>query len=101
MISIATVDIFSGKVLVLISALAIALPLVLLAILAFKLAWYARRVKRQVEAETLIGRIGRAESEITSASGLVFVRGELWHALALKPIARGTSVCVTGFRQLA
>jgi membrane-bound ClpP family serine protease len=71
--------------------LAVALPLLVIAFFALQLALHARRAKKRVEAKSMIGLTGRAES-IIFHTGLIFVRGELWHACSEKPIARGESV---------
>lgn len=82
------------------AALAVALPLLVVAMFAGKIVLYSRRVKKGVEAKTMIGMTGRAESEI-SETGLVFVRGELWHARSQTRIAAGERVRVVGFSRLA
>ncbi len=80
--------------------LAIALPLLIAFVFILKLALYSRRLKMNVETTTMVGLIGRAESDIAN-QGMVFVRGELWHAQARARIPRGAGVRVTGFKHLA
>ena len=82
------------------AVLAVALPLLLVALFAGKIVLYSWRLKKRVEARTMIGMTGRAESEI-SETGLVFVRGELWHARSDARIAAGERVRVVGFFRLA
>ena len=91
---------FPDQIVTVIATLAIALPLLIVALFAGKIVLYSRRVKRGVEHQTMIGMTGRAESEI-SGTGLVFVRGELWHACADGRIAAGERVRVVGFSRLA
>lgn len=83
-----------------IAFLAIAIPLLLTLGFILKLAWYSRRIKMKVEAGTMLGLVGRAESEIAN-QGMVFVRGELWHAHARAQIPCGASVRVIGYSDLA
>src|SRR5215470_8776391 len=64
-----------------------------------RLALLARRAKRTVGEDGLIGRRGRAETAIAS-EGAVFVRGELWLARSRTYIARGAIVRVTGLHGL-
>jgi membrane-bound ClpP family serine protease len=82
------------------STLAIALPLVVIIFFALKLVIHSHRIKKTVAAGSMIGTQGRAESEI-STTGLVFVRGELWHACSPTKIAASTTVRVIGFSRLA
>ena len=91
---------FAEQLVLLGAALAVALPLLVIGFFAAKIVLYSRRVKQSLEAEPLIGLRGRAESDIGS-KGLVFVRGELWHACSEAKIERGASIRVVGFAQLA
>ncbi len=81
----------------LLPTLGIALPLVVIVLLAVKLAAHSWHIKRKVKEASFVGLLGRAESAINE-SGLIFVRGELWHACSTKPIARGKRVRVVGYR---
>lgn len=90
----------ASQILAVIPMLAIALPLAVIVFFILKLMTHSRHMKKNVVAGTMIGMMGRAESEVFDA-GIVFVRGELWHACAEKKIARGESVRVIGFSRLA
>jgi membrane-bound ClpP family serine protease len=79
--------------------LAIALPLLIVLLLALKLAIHSWQVKRKVTEVSFAGLIGRAESHV-SDTGMIFVRGELWHACSQRPIAKGETVRVVGYRNL-
>jgi membrane-bound serine protease (ClpP class) len=52
----------------------------------------AQRLPVKVGRETLIGKTIPALTDITSASGKVFVEGEYWNAVCDAPIASGQSV---------
>ncbi len=82
-----------------IAFLAVALPLLVTLFFILKLARYSRRIKMNVEG-AMLGLVGRAESAI-NGDGMVFVRGELWHAHARAHIPSGARVRITGFKQLA
>jgi membrane-bound ClpP family serine protease len=88
------------KMIPVIALLAIILPFLIALIFILKLALYSRRLKMKVETTTMVGLIGRAESDIAN-QGMVFVRGELWHAQARAHIPRGAGVRVTGCKHLA
>ena len=91
---------FAEQIVTVVATLAVALPLLVVALFAGKIALFSWRLKKGVEAKTMIGMTGRAESEI-SETGLVFVRGELWHARSVGRIAAGEQVRVVGFSRLA
>jgi membrane-bound ClpP family serine protease len=88
-----------GNYSVMISLLAVALPLVIILLLALKLAIHSWQVKRKVKEVSFAGLIGRAESDVNN-SGMIFVRGELWHAYSQQPIAKGETVRIIGCRNL-
>lgn len=79
--------------------LAIALPFFVVLLLALKLAIHSWQIKRKVKEVSFAGLIGRAESEI-SDTGIIFVRGELWHACSQQLIAKGETVRVVGYCKL-
>ena len=79
--------------------LAIALPFLIVLLLALKLAIHSWQVKRKVKEVSFAGLLGRAESEV-SDTGMIFVRGELWHACSQQPIAKGETVRIIGCRNL-
>ena len=64
----------AGQLLAVIPTLAIALPLAVIAFFVLKLMTHSRRMKKNVAEETMIGMMGRAESDVFDA-GLIFVRG--------------------------
>jgi len=49
---------------------------------------------------TMIGQVVNAFSRIDSASGKVFIEGELWNAVSTTPVAAGQPVEVTGINGL-
>src|SRR5207302_11163416 len=57
--------------------------------------WAARRQPAFAGPESIVGAGGEAREEL-SPEGLVFVRGALWKASAVAPIAAGSSVRVVG-----
>ena len=57
--------------------------------------WAARRQPAFAGPESIVGAVGEAREEL-SPEGLVFVRGALWKASAVAPIAAGSSVRVVG-----
>ncbi len=57
--------------------------------------WAARRQPAFAGPESIVGAVGEAREEL-SPEGLVFVRGALWKASAVEPIAAGSSVRVVG-----
>jgi len=50
--------------------------------------------------DTMIGQVVNAFSRIDSASGKVFIEGELWNAVSTTPVAAGQPVEVTGINGL-
>ncbi len=46
--------------------------------------------------EGMVGEIGVARTDIDNQSGSVFVHGEWWNAVSVKPIKKGTKVRVVG-----
>ncbi|HEY6969361.1 MAG TPA: NfeD family protein, partial [Candidatus Angelobacter sp.] len=76
-----------------ITALSISIPLGAITIFLMSIAIKARRNKVATGAEGMIGEIGVVEAPL-SPFGKVFVRGELWDAVASAPVAPGTNVVV-------
>src|SRR5215471_4315255 len=76
-----------------VTALSISIPLGAITIFLMTIALKARRNKIATGAEGMIGEIGVVEAPL-SPFGKVFVRGELWDAVAPTPVAPGTSVVV-------
>ncbi len=70
--------------------LSVLIPLALtLGLVFFYLGYYvirAQRGKVETGVEGMIGQKGEARSEVNSEGGKVFVRGELWNAVAAEPI---------------
>jgi membrane-bound serine protease (ClpP class) len=52
--------------------------------------------KLSVGKEGMVGEIGVARTDIDNQSGSVFVHGEWWNAVSVKPIKKGTKVKVVG-----
>jgi len=68
-------------------------------ILMIRLAIHARRAKRGGCESSIVGLIGRTETEIAPL-GTIFVRNELWPARSQTRIAAGNAVRVTGIEDL-
>ena len=76
-----------------VTALSISIPLGAITIFLMTIALKARRNKVATGAEGMIGEVGIVEAPL-SPFGKVFVRGELWDAVAPTPVAPGTNVVV-------
>lgn len=81
------------------TALAVSIPLALIAIFLMTLAVRVRASRVTTGTEGMIGELGVAHTTL-GPDGKVFVHGELWNAVAHRPIASGASVRVTGVRDL-
>ncbi len=81
------------------TAIALALPFSLITALLVSLALRARRAKVETGAEGMIGELGSAVTELAPA-GKVFVHGEYWDAVSLRPAAAGAAVRVTSVDKL-
>jgi membrane-bound serine protease (ClpP class) len=79
--------------------LAVVVPFAAALIVMLRLAIRARRAKVVTGEAGMIGLRGRAQTEIMP-EGMVFVRGELWHARSGMKIARGEPVRVVGLAGL-
>ncbi len=77
----------------LITAIAVSVPLGVIAVFLMTLVIRAHRNRVTTGAEAMIGEIGVART-LLEPEGKVFVHGELWNATAAKPIAEGTRVRV-------
>jgi membrane-bound serine protease (ClpP class) len=75
--------------------LAVIVPFAVMLTLMLRLAIRARRVKVTTGTAGMIGLRGRAQTAI-APEGMVFVRGELWHARSQMSIAPGEGVRVLG-----
>jgi membrane-bound serine protease (ClpP class) len=75
--------------------LAVVIPFAVMMTFMVRLAIRARRVKVTTGRAGMIGLRGRAQTTI-APEGMVFVRGELWHARSQMSIAPGEGVRVLG-----
>jgi membrane-bound serine protease (ClpP class) len=80
-------------------ALGVAIPLAVAMIIILRLAMRAREQKVVTGDLGMVGLIGIADSDL-EPEGRVFVRGELWSAIAPSRIARGERVRVVGIEGL-
>lgn len=81
------------------TALSISIPLAVITVFLMTIALQARRNKVVLGEEGLIGEIGTVRSALTPA-GKVFVRGELWDAVANAPVEIGQPVIIRYVRDL-
>ena len=81
------------------TAIALALPFSAITVFLLSLVMRARRNKVETGPEGMIGETGAAVTELAPA-GKVFVHGEYWDAVSLRPAAAGTRVRVTAIDKL-
>jgi membrane-bound serine protease (ClpP class) len=81
------------------TAIALALPFSAITVFLLTIAVRARRNKVETGIEGMIGEMGRALTEL-SPTGKVFVHGEYWDAVAVRPVAAGANVKVTAVDHL-
>jgi membrane-bound serine protease (ClpP class) len=81
------------------TALAVTLPFSAITVFLLTIAVRARRNKVETGVEGMIGQIGEALTHL-APEGKVFVRGEYWNAVALRPVAAGARVKVTAIDRL-
>jgi len=81
------------------TALAVTLPFSAITVFLLTIAVRARRNKVETGVEGMIGQIGEALTHL-APEGKVFVRGEYWNAVALRPVAAGARVKVTALDRL-
>jgi membrane-bound serine protease (ClpP class) len=81
------------------TAIALALPFSAITMFLLSLAVRARRGKVETGSEGMIGATGAAVTPL-EPEGKVFVRGEYWNAVSVRPVAAGAHVRVTGIHQL-
>ena len=81
------------------TAIALTVPFAAITVLLLSLAMRARSAKVETGSEGMIGQLGAAITELAPA-GKVFVRGEYWDAVSLKPAAVGASIRVTAIDKL-
>jgi len=81
------------------TAVALALPFSAITMMLLSLAVRARRGKVETGSEGMIGLTGSAITELAPA-GKVFVHGEYWDAVSLRPAPAGSAVRVTAIDKL-
>ena len=81
------------------TAVALALPFSAITVFLLTIAVRARRNKVETGVQGMIGQTGSAVTELAPA-GKVFVHGEYWDAVAVRPVAAGASVKVTAIDRL-
>ena len=81
------------------TAIGLALPFSAITVFLLTIAARARRNKVETGSEGMIGQTGRAITEL-APTGKVFVHGEYWDAVAVRPVAAGASVKVTAIDRL-
>ena len=81
------------------TAIGLALPFSLITVFLLTLAMRARRNKIATGSEAMIGTTGSAVTAL-SPEGKVFVRGEYWDAVALRPVGPGAPVRITAIDHL-
>lgn len=81
------------------TAIALAVPFSAITMFLLSLVVRARRNKVETGPEGMIGETGSAITEL-APEGKVFVHGEYWNAVALRPVAAGTRVRVTAIDKL-
>jgi membrane-bound serine protease (ClpP class) len=81
------------------TALAVTLPFSAITVFLLTIAARARRNKVETGGEGMIGQIGEALTDL-GPEGKVFVHGEYWDAVAVRPVAAGARVKVTAIDRL-
>ena len=81
------------------TAIGLALPFSAITVFLLTIAVRARHNKIETGIEGMIGATGRALTELSPA-GKVFVHGEYWDAVAVRPVAAGADVKVTAIDRL-
>ena len=81
------------------TAIALALPFSAITVFLLTIAARARRNKVETGPEGMIGQTGAAVTEL-ALEGKVFVHGEYWDAVSLRPVAAGAPVRVTAIDRL-
>jgi len=81
------------------TAIALALPFSAITVMLLSLALRARRGKVETGSEGMIGQTGSAITEL-APEGKVFVHGEYWDAVSLRPAPAGTRIRVTAIDRL-
>ena len=81
------------------TAIGVALPFSAITVFLLTIAARARRNKVETGVEGMIGQIGHALTAL-EPEGKVFVHGEYWDAVAVRPVAAGARVKVTAIDRL-
>jgi membrane-bound serine protease (ClpP class) len=81
------------------TALAVTLPFSAITVFLLSIAVRARRNKVETGVEGMVGQIGEALTEL-APEGKIFVHGEYWDAVAVRPVALGARVKVTAIDRL-
>jgi membrane-bound serine protease (ClpP class) len=81
------------------TAIALAIPFSAITVMLLSLAIRARRGKVETGREGMIGQTGAAITEL-APEGKVFVHGEYWDAVSLRPAAAGARIRVTAIDKL-
>jgi membrane-bound serine protease (ClpP class) len=81
------------------TALGVALPFSAITVFLLTIAARARRNKVETGGEGMIGQIGEALTAL-EPEGKVFVHGEYWDAVSVRPLAAGARVRVTAIDRL-
>jgi membrane-bound serine protease (ClpP class) len=81
------------------TAIALAVPFSIITVMLLSLVMRARRGKVETGREGMVGLIGSAVTEL-APEGKVFVHGEYWDAVAIRPAAAGAHVRVTAIQGL-
>jgi membrane-bound serine protease (ClpP class) len=81
------------------TAIALALPFSAITVFLLAIAARARRNKVETGSQGMIGQIGEALTEL-APEGKVFVHGEYWDAISVRPVAAGTRVKVMAIDRL-
>jgi membrane-bound serine protease (ClpP class) len=81
------------------TAIGVTVPFAAITVFLVSIALRARRLKVNTGAEGMIGEEGAAITEL-APEGKVFVHGEYWDAVSLRPAAAGARVKVTAIDKL-
>jgi membrane-bound serine protease (ClpP class) len=81
------------------TAIALAVPFSAISVFLLSLVVRARRSKVETGGEGMIGETGAAITEL-ALEGKVFVHGEYWDAVSLRPVPAGARVRVTAIDKL-
>jgi membrane-bound serine protease (ClpP class) len=77
----------------LITALAVSIPFGIITVFLMTLALRAQRMRHVTGEESMIGLVGVVRTPL-APQGQIFIRGELWRAIASEPVDVGAQVVV-------